>query len=644
MNSGIYHLFCLKSGIQTFRAKRVFLILGIILYLLPHNSPGQKNPYEFKIGHPRIIMTKYDELALRFILMEDPVAGKLKTELKKDADGLLNSKNIKYALDKNRTLTPISREYFRRILTLSLAYRIFEEDKYSDKAIDMMMHLCTFPDWNPAYFPDVAEMTAALAIGYDWNFYHLNLRQKETIRNKILEYGLRPGLDLYNNFPEGVYQWFKTNDHWNTMCAGSLILGALAIGVDFPDIKNNIIYLGIKNLVPTLELYERDGFWYEGQEGWYYANTYLAMTLSALNSALEHDFGLSDLAGINKTATSYLNAVSPAGYLFNFGESSMDIAPIASNLFWYAKRFNLESVAGYFKNQLAQNVTQGNPEYGKNRDRFYYLSLPWFIEGEKKQDGLSTLNSFKGLTEALFFRSSEDKNALFLAAKGGKGALPNQHLDAGSFVIDADGERWGIDPGVEKTFLPWEKERFTGDKRWEDVRRTNMIHNTFSFNDGTQNPEGEAKIIKLKDGVSQPNGVMDLSSLYPEAATAHRGFKMLNEDQMLVRDEISFSGRPPTVRWTFVTDAKVELKGNTAVLTKNGKQFFIHVFTPKAAKFELEPVRNYVKDAGDVSDKNLLVLKLNEEGTDRQAEISVVMGRNLSGLNEVIVNSRLATW
>ena len=77
----------------------------------------------------------------------------------------------------------ISREYLKRIVTLSLAYRIFEQDKYSDEAIDQMVYACSYPDWNPQHFLDVAEMTAAMAIGYDWNFYHMNLRERETIRN-----------------------------------------------------------------------------------------------------------------------------------------------------------------------------------------------------------------------------------------------------------------------------------------------------------------------------------------------------------------------------------------------------------------------------------------------------------------------------
>ena len=90
---------------------------------------AQQNLYELKIGHPRIMMTKYDELAFRFIMLEDPVAEKLTNELRKDADKLLGSKELKYSVGEQKTMINVSREYLQRIIILSLAYRIFEEDK-----------------------------------------------------------------------------------------------------------------------------------------------------------------------------------------------------------------------------------------------------------------------------------------------------------------------------------------------------------------------------------------------------------------------------------------------------------------------------------------------------------------------------------
>jgi hypothetical protein len=605
---------------------------------------AQQNPYEFKIGHPRIIMNKYHELALRFTMMEDPLAGKLKAELKKDADALLNSKNIKYGLDKNKSMIAISREYFRRILILSLAYRVFEEDKYSDKAIDMMMHVCTYPDWNPQYFLDVAEMTAALAIGYDWNFYHLNLREKETIRNKIVENGLQPGLDVYNNQEGKPHVWFKMDNHWNQVCAGGLILGALAVGEDFPDLKNSIIYQAIKNLVSTIEYYEPDGAWFEGPGPAHYANTYLAMAISAMQSALEHDFGLADRPGFNKASTFYVNTVSPAGYVFNFAETETHEPPVPAVLFWFSKRYGQRDVSGYYKSLLTGNLTPGSTESNKNRDHFFYLSLPWFDEVQSESVQHKTAQQFSGPVDLLFFNATEDKNSLYLAAKGGNARLSNQQLDAGTFVIDADGERWGMDLGAENNYLSGFYENSMDGRRWSYYRNTNKSHNTLVLGDELQNVDGESKIEKFRDKINQPFGIIDLSEVYPGTVKVARGFKLLSEDHMLVRDEISFGNRPISIQWGFVTDASVQLNGNSAILTKNGKRFYIQVFADTDVTFEIEAANTNSKDTRDTTGKSMLVLRLNQDLSRDQVHISVVLGRNMDGVNEVIVKSKLSAW
>ena len=355
--------------------------LVLILFFVLHSAGfAQENLYELKSGHPRIIMTKYGELALRFTVEEDPLAINLQNELKKDADKLLNGKEIKYSLDQNKSMLGISREYLKRILTLSLAYRMFEDDKYADKAIAHMMHVCTFPNWNPEYFLDVAEMTTALAIGYDWNYYHLDREERETIRNRIVEFGLMPGLDVYENPGDKPHNWYEMKDNWSQVCAGGLILGALAVGEDFPDLSKKIIFQALKNLMPTLKLYEPDGVWNEGPEYWEYANTYLAMTISSLETALEHDFALSTLPGIDKTADYYFKTISANDELFNAADSENANRLMNPALFWFSKKYQLPDITAYYIGNLEKNVLPGSPEYSKGRGRFFYMSLPWFNE------------------------------------------------------------------------------------------------------------------------------------------------------------------------------------------------------------------------------------------------------------------------
>jgi len=65
-------------------------------------------------------------------------------------------------------LLQVSRECLHRIYALGLAYRWTGEEKYANKAIENMLTVCDFNDWNPSHFLDVAEMSHAVGLGYDW--------------------------------------------------------------------------------------------------------------------------------------------------------------------------------------------------------------------------------------------------------------------------------------------------------------------------------------------------------------------------------------------------------------------------------------------------------------------------------------------
>ena len=50
------------------------------------------------------------------------------------------------------------------------------EKKYLNRAVKEMLAVSAFSDWNPSHFLDVAEMTMAVSIGYDWLYDGLSAR------------------------------------------------------------------------------------------------------------------------------------------------------------------------------------------------------------------------------------------------------------------------------------------------------------------------------------------------------------------------------------------------------------------------------------------------------------------------------------
>lgn len=85
--------------------------------------------------------------------------------------------------------------------------------------------------WNTAHFLDLAELTAAFAIGYDWLYDEWTNDQRTSIRDAIVNYGLSYGLSSYTEATTfGWWQGVKGN--WNCVSNGGLILGSLAVYED----------------------------------------------------------------------------------------------------------------------------------------------------------------------------------------------------------------------------------------------------------------------------------------------------------------------------------------------------------------------------------------------------------------------------
>jgi hypothetical protein len=605
----------------------------------------QDDAYEVKMAHPRLVMGQYEEMALRFTALENELAAQLLAELRHDADELLKAKDIKPSLDRRNTMLDISRAYFGRIVTLSLAYRMFEEDKYSEKAIADMMHVCTkYSDWNPQHFLDVAEMTAAVAIGYDWNFYNLDYRARETIRNAIVEKGLNPGIAVYEQ-PDGKpHVWTTMNNNWNQVCSAGLVLGGLAVADDFPNLTEKILKYAVSGLQPVLKLYQPDGVWYEGPAYWGYANLYLSMMLSSMTASLEHDFDVSKSPGLEKTAAFYVNAVSPAGKIFNFADAASAEESLNPALFYFSKRYANPAVAQYYQNLLKENVNPGSAVYRKGRGYAFFLCLPWFDEHTQAK-AHTNARLFKGLTDLVFLRgSAENREAIYLAVKGGQGMLNHQQLDAGTFVFDADGERWALDLGSEHYHLPGFWDKGPGGERWNYYRNTNKSHNTLVIGDHIQDPAGVAHVVHFNDADEAPFGILDLGPVYPETKAARRGVRLLNENAVLLRDEVMFDTSPLPVRWGFITDAQFSIDGHELTLHKGGKKIYVRVLADEPIQMKVEPAKAWHKEAKSNDGHYLIYFVANEDSRRRLVKFSVLMGRSFSGLDPSLAVQDLDAW
>ena len=80
----------------------------------------------------------------------------------------------------------VSRETLRRVLLLGYAYRMTGDSRYAQRAEQEFLTVSAFSDWNPSHYLDVAEMTTAVAVGYDWLFDRMSNATKDSLRQAII--------------------------------------------------------------------------------------------------------------------------------------------------------------------------------------------------------------------------------------------------------------------------------------------------------------------------------------------------------------------------------------------------------------------------------------------------------------------------
>jgi hypothetical protein len=84
---------------------------------------------------------------------------------------------------------------------------------------------------------------------------------------------------------------------------------------------------------------------------------------------------------------------------------------------------------------------------------------------------------------ALMRTSWTDSAAIFIGFKGGSPSVNHAHMDVGSFVMEADGQRWAMDFGMQEYESLESKGievfgRTQNAQRWTIFRLTNLVHNT----------------------------------------------------------------------------------------------------------------------------------------------------------------------
>lgn len=535
--------------------------------------PGQQEILaHLRKTHPRLLASAQDFGRLKQQLATDPQLRDWQSKLREQAVRILTAPPSRYEIPDGLRLLGTSRRVLGRVQTLALLYRLEDDKRYVERVWNELTAAANFQDWNPRHFLDTAEMTHAFAIGYDWLYDAWTPEQRAVIRTAILEHGLKPALGVYRGTAK-YGSWPKARHNWNQVCNGGIGMGALAIADEAPELAGELLHHILESLQIPMREFAPDGAWNEGPAYWNYATAYNCVILAALESALGSDFGLSQIPGFAEAGLFPIYMTGPLGRTFNYADGS-DGTIRAAQMFWLARKFNRPVYAAYERRLAAPHP----------------LDLLWCGQ----RDDATSIETpsldkyFRGVEVATFRSAWDERGALFLGFKAGDNKANHSHLDLGSFVLDALGTRWAVDPGADDYNLPG----YFGGQRWNYYRLRAEGHNTLVINPGAgpdQNPAAAARIIRFDSHPERAFAVADLTPAYArDASLVQRGILLLDRKRVLVQDEIEAKS-PSDVWWFLHTPAEVKLGGDgtIATLTEGNTTLLARILSPAQAAFTI---------------------------------------------------------
>lgn len=574
-----------------------FPAIGSLLTLFfAFNSLAQSLPD--KLGpHPRLLFLEEEVESINQNIQGDEIWAKSHNSIIQEADEIIDLPLLE-RIQSGRRLLKVSRECLRRTLFLAYAYRMTKNEKYADRVEEELVNVANFSDWNPSHFLDVAEMTLALAIGYDWCYGALSVPTQLKVQAAIIEKG------LYPSFNDNHNAFLNASHNWNQVCNAGMTYGALVLYNEHKELAQKIIERSAKSIVKPMIQYAPDGGYPEGYGYWGYGTTFNVLFIDAVVKALGTDFGLNSQPGFMETGAYIQHMIGPSMKSFNFSDcgTSVNINPAS---FWFASKTQ-EFGNIYYDKLLMQNSFEEDLN-----NRVLPLLMVWGakVDFSNEQKPASNFWYSGGESPVATFRTSWEKDAIYVGLKAGSPFVNHAHMDLGSFVMDAMGERWSMDFGAQnynslesKGIKIWD--RTQNSQRWEVLRYNNLSHSTLSFDNKFQNVHAHADITKQSKLTEFLAAQTDISEAYEgQVVKAVRSIAIENENMVIVKDEIINNNKASTMQWRMLTPGQVKAQGKDFfVLEQKGKTLTLKVMNANGIELKTwstQPTTDYDEENPD---------------------------------------------
>lgn len=611
MNASSVFLFSRWGAFVLGVGPRCLLWVAVAILGLLHGAPVTRAASAARFDqlgpHPRLLANAARWHELESQIKQDSVSTQLADAIVDRAERILGLPENTYQKNGRRMLRPV-REGLSRVLALAMATRLTADARYRERAIAEMRVAASLSDWNPSHFLDTAEMTFALAVGYDWLFDDLSAADRELFATAIIEKGLKASFPTTGPEPG----WVSANNNWTQVCHAGLVAGAIAIGPRDPELAARVLERALANLPGSAQFaYAPHGSYPEGPSYWTYGTTYHVILADLLSQAFGSAMGTDAYPGFLETAYYPDQMTSPSGRLYNYadGEEKRGFAPV---LFWFARRLQDGTVAQhevrYFK-EILPRMKAGGDEQGA---RFLPLALLWWDpRADRAAVGRPTTAPLSwnggGKTPVSVHRSAwADPRALFVGIKGGPINASHAHMDLGSFVLDARGVRWAVDPGWQD-YSPLEARGLDlwsygqNADRWKIFRLGAEAHSILRFSGRPQDVAANVPIADFSGTEADRHTTVDLSSAYPGLVSeVRRTVRLEGDRRVLIEDSWRAATEPVEVAWQWMTRAEATITSEGVMLKEREESLLLRVLAPAAGwSFTIEDTDQLLRPHDD---------------------------------------------
>ena len=549
-----------------------------------------------KAGHPRLLCDAQGFADLKIKVTSGRF--QYKTLYKLHSEVIARADKI-VAADRSFTSADDHYIILDNLLCCAYAYKIKGQSAYLVKVQKDMEKVASLPNWNPSGL-SIGEISLGMALAYDWLYYDLPLDLRVKARKAMGTMGVRPN---YNKSFE------KTIGNWNSICLGGCVCASLAIYEKDKQMAAKQIEKAIKeNTIGVTGMYKPDGNYGEGIGYWEYGGSFQSCFMSALKGIFGSTGGIMEIPGFMQSGEYAAFMLGTMNTSFSYSDGGGTTEPALLTSWWFAAQNDDPTLIYRQKLRLDDQNDAAYKNTSIDGSEQPYRLLAAMVVMLRDFDMERTITpptkevwSGNGEMPVVMVRKGWkfDETDVYLGIKAGQAdswemsSTSHAHMDAGSFVFEAEGVRWSDDimrPSYGKWFaaLTASGSR-SGDTsqsglRWDTFRVNNLCHSTIvSFtNDGSVKGklhdndyyvDGFATIDKVINEGGRQGGVVNMTPpMKGQVKSAKRTVELVNGTDLVVTDEITaLPNLDCKLEWRMLSVSNATVGTDKVSLTKDGK-------------------------------------------------------------------------